>query len=754
MASLFHRVVLGQPEIASLVFEFQAGLYEDVRPAFLAFHRLVELRSEHFEPEYRSDVSFRHVFAPGAKWASSWSRSFRADAYMLDKLARDARFPLHVAIYEGLDHLAKRMLACRPDLASEDAILLAFMVNRLEMAEFLLDLRSVVPELHRRVNTLVPPPPPHLRQYQPTVLERLMGNESPEAMRLLLRFSPRPDMWTHQELSLATRRGRLDNIAFAIDHFEWFSYPDLVEDVAVLGALHLVRALLERGLFCSAEVLDTAACHGFLEMVEYLHVHSRGGCTTNAMDDAARCGHLDVVRFLHDHRHEGCTVEAMNKAAMYGEIATVEFLHRHRNEGCTVEAMDNAAMFGHLEVVQFLHVNRTEGCTTEALNWAVTNGHLDVVRFLIEHRTEGASPGILTEPLAAAPSTWSIDRAAELGREDILRFLLAHRREGGTRDNVVRLALQNRHVSIAKHLVLLGYPFPTPIPDQWDYDKATIEFFVAHGAPWSTEWMDRACLTGDLMLVKFLHAHSNAGCTTAALENAICSRAWNVVDFLLAHRREGVSARGFVQVLNSRYLGVMEALNSQHMKHLEVLGRLLQRQPELRDDAVVLDDLIHFGLPDALQFALAAGFAQPRAALMKCAGRPTFTSNCKLVLPYCMDTKDHVENILFLLDLVALPDRWRPTMLDLVSSELTYQMRMARHRVGRIDKLVAHEAALLARGDVVDAACAFTFGHLDSTRATAESARLATYASLVQDATLKETLSSLLSRKRKRTMPI
>ena len=119
-----------------------------------------------------------------------------------------------------------------------------------------------------------------------------------------------------------------------------------------------------------------------------------------------------------------------------------------------------------------------------------------------------------------------------------------------------------------------------------------------------------------------------------------------------------------------------------------------------------------------------------------------------------VDANDHFENIRFLLDLITLPDRWRPTMLDLVMPELTYQMRKARHSVGRVDKLVAHEEALLARGDVLDAAFALTFGHLWSTRATADCARLPTWASLVQDVTLKETLTSLLSRKRKRTTPI
>ena len=44
------------------------------------------------------------------------------------------------------------MVICRSDLASEDAIVLAFMHDHIEIAELLLDMRARVPELYRRVN--------------------------------------------------------------------------------------------------------------------------------------------------------------------------------------------------------------------------------------------------------------------------------------------------------------------------------------------------------------------------------------------------------------------------------------------------------------------------------------------------------------------------------------------------------------------------------------------------------------------------
>ena len=39
------------------------------------------------------------------------------------------------------------------------------------------------------------------------------------------------------------------------------------------------------------------------------------------MDDAARNGHLEVVKFLHMNRREGCTNKAMDSAARNGHIS-------------------------------------------------------------------------------------------------------------------------------------------------------------------------------------------------------------------------------------------------------------------------------------------------------------------------------------------------------------------------------------------------------------------------------------------------
>ncbi|EQC33884.1 hypothetical protein SDRG_08565 [Saprolegnia diclina VS20] len=148
MAATFTSVVLGQPELAAIIFGYQAGVSEDVRPAFIACKQLLEFDSS--SSMYWQDESFRETFAPNAVWSHDHEMFF-CYQYALRRNEIDARLPLHLAITEGFTHLTKRILGCRPDLASEDAIILAFLNDHVEIAEVLLDARATkVPELYRR----------------------------------------------------------------------------------------------------------------------------------------------------------------------------------------------------------------------------------------------------------------------------------------------------------------------------------------------------------------------------------------------------------------------------------------------------------------------------------------------------------------------------------------------------------------------------------------------------------------------------
>ncbi|EFA83095.1 hypothetical protein PPL_03885 [Heterostelium album PN500] len=164
--------------------------------------------------------------------------------------------------------------------------------------------------------------------------------------------------------------------------------------------------------------MDTAAEHGKLEILIFLHVVRNEGCTTAAIDRAcagqSENESLQIVKFLHENRTEGCTKQAMHNAIMKNhfkillflhenrsegctpssmDLATnnprmVKWLHANRSEGCTVECMDNAAQSNNLDLLTWLHYNRTEGCTYKSLNNAAHCGNLGMAKFLVENRTE------------------------------------------------------------------------------------------------------------------------------------------------------------------------------------------------------------------------------------------------------------------------------------------------------------------------------------------------------------------------------
>ncbi|KAG1695063.1 hypothetical protein DVH05_020990 [Phytophthora capsici] len=131
--------------------------------------------------------------------------------------------------------------------------------------------------------------------------------------------------------------------------------------------------------------MDTAAAHGRLDIVKWLHVHRDEKCSTKAMDVAAANGYLEIVQWFHGNREEGCTTKAMDGAAGNGHVHVAEWLHRNRSEGCTSDAIDQAVQNGHLDAVKWLYKNRLAGGTAKALTDSISRGHVLVASWLHAH---------------------------------------------------------------------------------------------------------------------------------------------------------------------------------------------------------------------------------------------------------------------------------------------------------------------------------------------------------------------------------
>ncbi|KDO18174.1 hypothetical protein SPRG_16406 [Saprolegnia parasitica CBS 223.65] len=663
MAATFRSVVLGQPEIAAIVFGYQVGVYDDVRMAFAACNELLEFDAR--DQIYNCDASFRSTFAPGAAWAGEANDKICALAYGLDDSQWDARLPLHVAIAEGLLHLTKRIVRCRPDLASEDAILVAFSEHRLEIVELLLDLRATVPKLRRRIHVADDGSVQRASYFTLTAMPKMLSRDDAKGVVLLERFGLRPDDLTSYDMRHAIYQSTLANATLALDTFPWLHYPSLLDDVAIQGFLPLVQTLHERGFACSVDAMDFAAAEG----------------------------HLDVVQFLHKNRTEGCSVYALEYAIINGHFNVVRFLIEHRTEGASHGIFDGAAGSAGLDVVQYLHSLGTFDCTVNAVDEAVAWGNLPVVQFLLTNRDEGC-----------------------------------------TRDIVVQKALAGGHLRMAEYLLSLGYPFPTATPDvPVEYFRkpemlGVVQLLVDHGASWGDDWMVFACSGNNLPLVQFLHERtSTCSHENDVLKHAIEANAWTVVDYLLGSCMQDISIDALKAALC--------------FGKLDLASVILQRQPELRRHDELLQTAVNTRKTEVVRFLLTAGIGKPRDCLLKIAGRRSHVSESKLLLPFCMGSTNHLDNVVFLLILVALPDRRRSTTLRLITTELTYQFKKVNQRIELAPSVAARATTLLKAGEVVDWALALTIGHRKTTDAI----------SLVCDAELKAQLTHLLAKKRKRS---
>ncbi|OQR92661.1 hypothetical protein ACHHYP_03379 [Achlya hypogyna] len=196
--------------------------------------------------------------------------------------------------------------------------------------------------------------------------------------------------------------------------------------------------------------------------------------------------------------------KAMDVAACLGDLPTVKLLHRLRLNCCSAKAMDHACARGHLDVAKWLHAHRLEGCTPDAMVLAAVGGHLSVVQWLHTVRRVPCSEDALVA-------------AADRGDVAMLTYLAT-------------LPLPNGKVKGGQgweQAVFLS-------------DGSRVEYFSGGLA------VDVAAIRGRLNLAKLLHRHR---ASTAAVDMAVSNDDVKVVQYLLAHRREGCAESTFREAM-------------------------------------------------------------------------------------------------------------------------------------------------------------------------------------------------------------
>ncbi|KAF0685212.1 Aste57867_22855 [Aphanomyces stellatus] len=655
----FSRAVVGVPAVAAIVLSFQHGVYLDVQHRFVEFTQNVKYQAAQgmYSGAYIIPGGFSHNTTIGSAYGldESTRRLTQEELGLSGYCDRDPRFPLHLAIYEGNLALTLRIIACRPDLAFMDAIETAFVCQQYDIAHALMDLRASVPQLTMRYQDQdVGNPAAIIRGATvPCVTNR--GNL--ELLTLLREF--RPSKWPTRAFESALYAHARANATFLYTHCPETHFDGMLDAAAHAGIVDLVHQMHANGDICTTFAMDSAAANGHLEIVEFLHSHRTEGCTTDAMESAAANGHLEIVEFLHTHRTEGCTASAITKAAAAGHVAVVTYLVLHRHEGDISEALKQAVAHGQVNVVKFLLPFATTLDCHPSLDDAAANGHLGMVEYL---HSLGA---------AVHCSKSAATMAAAYGYEDVVRFLMQHRSEGAS-PNAAHRALEGGHFVIAKYLVEengFAIQVGSPLNLRWHRFDATtslpevVELLSCHGVTWQTSWMDEACSKSDVMLVQALHAHSTAGCTTAAMDNAAREGNLDILSFLATHRTERCTVRAFHEAASHESPEVLLCLwhNYPHVFYESVYSSVTQ------------DHMLHVMLDHKM--------GDPRHILLFLT--PNSWHNERLFaigLSRCFDPATPLENLLALATLhkhlmVAIPrSKARPSMATMAEEAIMDQV--------------------------------------------------------------------------------
>lgn len=312
--------------------------------------------------------------------------------------------------------------------------------------------------------------------------------------------------------------------------------------------------------------MDTAAAHGQLDDLKWLHGQTQERCTRVAFGAALRNGHLATAQWLYEtypadyfddpwqlkcevalarwalmrcrwqkqqHRVACCDNSVrhacMNRAhdcSAETILQVVQFLCSVRQQvslNCeeraiplsfpeidiryripeATEAMDIAASRGLLDVVRWLHRNQNDGCTTKAMDQAATNGHLHVVQWLHLNRSEGCT------------------------------------------SRAMRGAIRNNHFQLVK----------------WLHENRT------EGC--HPQSMDQAAGRGDLELVRWLHANRAEGCTANAINFAAALGDIKMVQWLHENLPQALRANAMDFAAKYGHWDVLKYLHAQQYQRTE-----------------------------------------------------------------------------------------------------------------------------------------------------------------------------------------
>ncbi|KAG9401652.1 hypothetical protein AC1031_009507 [Aphanomyces cochlioides] len=317
--------------------------------------------------------------------------------------------------------------------------------------------------------------------------------------------------------------------------------------------------------------MDSAAAHGNLEMVVFLHENRSEGCSYLAVTAAIEGGHLTVLVFLVDHcihlfSQPMDVMEIFKAAGASGRMGIVKLICQTFPDDSTTSMAEAAAIHGHVHVLEWLHQHRGELGDFSWWERIIKAGHVNVLKWLVQVHRSSTTDYVAVKSSRdnyGPPIPGFVEMPIRVNQVKLVEFL-----------HSIGYSLDKIHPTSLPVLEFMHKVAGMPLTREYVYVAVGVKkkfdghlniVKYIHAQPdteslFSIDDMAFASAMGSLEIVKFLHENRQEGCTTEAMDAACTNGHVDIVKFLMEHREERCSSEALSQAIYGGHLNVVKFL--------------------------------------------------------------------------------------------------------------------------------------------------------------------------------------------------
>jgi hypothetical protein len=221
---------------------------------------------------------------------------------------------------------------------------------------------------------------------------KFLYDVNPETRALIKRSTRAGEL---KETFFVSEMSSISTLEVAWEHYPWGTYdhdrevemdePYFCEKVARTNKLELLKwAREEKECDWDEETINTAVCHGNLEMVKYCIANE---CPIDEMacEYAASEGHLECLKYLREEAKAPWDSRTATFAAKYGHLHILEYLVERKYDKFDACACWIAAKKGHLDCLKYLHETAKAPWNYWAVQDAHKNNQTECLQYLLDN---------------------------------------------------------------------------------------------------------------------------------------------------------------------------------------------------------------------------------------------------------------------------------------------------------------------------------------------------------------------------------